>query len=104
MSMSNVSKFTDNWCLDRESVKHIVLDCPASVAKQIIVKHVQTIVLGIVQIVKHVQTIVLGIVQIVKHVQTTVLGIIKIVKHVRPIRYSKDSLINGTQNTGCTTV
>jgi hypothetical protein len=27
-------------------VKHIVLDCPASMAKQILIKHVQTIVLG----------------------------------------------------------
>ena len=32
--------------LDRESVKHIVLDCPAAMARQIIVKHVQTVMLG----------------------------------------------------------
>ena len=31
---------------DRESIKHIILDCPANIAKQMIVKHVQTIVLG----------------------------------------------------------
>ena len=34
--------------LDRESVKHIVLDCPADMARQIIVKHVQTVMLGMV--------------------------------------------------------
>ena len=32
--------------LDRESVKHIVLDCPADMARQIIIKHVQTVMLG----------------------------------------------------------
>ena len=32
--------------LDRESVKHIVLDCPAAMAREIIVKHVQTVMLG----------------------------------------------------------
>jgi hypothetical protein len=36
-------KYSDS---DREAVKHIVLDCPASLAKQILIKHVQTILLG----------------------------------------------------------
>ena len=33
--------------IDRESIKHIVLDCPAKIAKEIIFKHVQTVMLGI---------------------------------------------------------
>ena len=32
--------------VDRESVKHIVLDCPATMAKEIIMKHVQSVMLG----------------------------------------------------------
>ena len=32
--------------LDRESVKRIVLDCPATMAREIIMKHVQTVMLG----------------------------------------------------------
>lgn len=32
--------------VDRESVKHIVLDCPAKMAKEIITKHVQSVMLG----------------------------------------------------------
>ena len=33
-------------CLDRDAIKHIILDCETAVAQEIIVKHVQTIVLG----------------------------------------------------------
>ena len=32
--------------MDREAVKHIVLDCPAGMAKELLTKHVQTIMLG----------------------------------------------------------
>jgi len=32
--------------MDREAIKHIVLDCPAHIAKEIVFKHVQTVMLG----------------------------------------------------------
>ena len=32
--------------MDREAGKHIVLDCPAGMAKELLTKHVQTIMLG----------------------------------------------------------
>ena len=32
--------------VDRESVKHIVLDCPAKMGQEIIMKHVQSVMLG----------------------------------------------------------
>jgi hypothetical protein len=48
MAKQIIIKHVQTIVLSTVCPKYIVLDCPASMAKQIIIKHVQTIVLGTV--------------------------------------------------------